>query len=424
MKNSISILGLLFFCVGSIFAQQGLFEIRPYTPATGKKAAYYKRHANSQVKKESYRAACLEAIQWVNQETKKKKQEKAKAELASILPLCMEKSAAEADMLKERTAAFKGVTTVTDLATLKALYQELEAIRESHGQLSTNLQIASNGLATSYQQDIATTDSQLKEARTKAAEMLYQQALDLEASKTQLLRTDYLEIAKTLARIPQYAQNYKDTKERYAAAKQKGTIYLAVAPFANETSYRAASTSDLRSYVIRETQKQLVQGKYIYISILSADQHQSNKANVRMELAFGSNGIERQYEEPYSREKKRTVEEGEAKTQKTYTGTMTTHRKKGIVTQSVQYRLIDLETGNTLASDMIELQAIAWSEDWYKFSGDMRALKKSEKNRVQNDGKEPAWPSNNELTQLMFNTSTIKNTVSQIILDLAKKEGR
>lgn len=420
MKNTISIFILLLFSF-NIFAQQGLFQVSPYRLTTGKKVSYYKKATEKNAKNNNLRPASLNAIQWVQLETKKKRKEKAQEQLASLLPQCLERSTTKANTIKSSTASFNGEATVTQLANLKALYQELEAIRVAHAAMSSDLQVAGLSFPTSYEPEIKQADEKLQEARSQAAEMLYQEAIKMENADTRLLRTDYLQIAKKYKRISRYAMNYKDTETRHADIKEQATIYLAISPIINNTRYSGNTTSTARTYLIQAINKELAKGQHLYVEVLPENQFENSKANVRLEMTFSNAAPFKEYREPESKTKQKKAE-GES--EEVYSGTLTKYFKESYVKQTVNYRLIDLQTGEVIASDAKDLQDTVWTELWYKFTGDKRALKKSERKALEREGKEEPWPSDSNLVQRMFNSSRITNAMSSIIMDLANKEGK
>ena len=319
MKNIISIFFLILFH-SSIFAQQGLFQVTPYSLTNGKKVAFYKRASEKNAEKNNLRAASLNAIQWVQLETKKKRKEKAKEQLATLLPKTLETSMTEANTLKSSAENFSGEATVTQLANLKALYQELEAIRVAHAAMSSDLQVTGLSFPTSYEPEIKQADEKLQEARAQAAEMLYQDAIKMENADTRLLRTDYLQIAKKYRRISRYALNYKDTETRHTAIKEPATIYLAISPIINNTRYSGNTTSTARTYLIQAINKELAKGQHPYFEVLPENQFENSKANVRLEMTFSNAAPFKEYRDPESKDKQ---QKAEGESGEVYKGTLT-----------------------------------------------------------------------------------------------------
>lgn len=424
MKPYILLIILFSFSIQIIAQQQTrLYDIPAYSVATGKKAGAHKRTMERFLKNNKIRPAALESLAWLEMEEKKKRKLKAKEKVVEVLPKALEESEAQATTLQEGTQSFKDESTVTQLAQLKALYLELEKIREAHQALPVEWQISGLSFPDNYSNEIEQADQNLQKGREQAAEMLYQKARDLQHSKPDLMRSDYVQIARTLRRISQYATDYKDVATIYPGIKENAMIYLAIPHIQNKSQYQAAHTNYSRELLYGAINKKAGSKGYHYFELLPEDQSKNQKANLRLEASFSRPSNTKEYEEPTTKEKKKTGE-GEGDKDVVYKGTMTTYSKRVYVHLTVTYQLKDLQTGKVLSSDTMEFKEHGWNTYWYTYSGDKRALSKSDKRSLETYDKEEPWPSVNDLVQMSFNSSKVADALAQIIIDYADKNGR
>lgn len=267
----------------------------------------------------------------------------------------------------------------------------------------------------SYSEQLSAARESLNTAKESAAGMHYEKgrelarSMEMEASKS---------AAKEFRYAYQYVDNYRDSKDRYVAARKLGTTRLGVSEFTNlsNSEYGNIGSTVTGSVLSRFTRSE---DEFEFFEVLDRDALNLILEEQKLSLSglmdesttaemgelTGVNSLlvgkvtqastDRQRFDPVMKQFEKEVKVGEETytdedgkekkrdIKKTVTVNMTYHRKIANATVGATFKILDVRTGRLVAADDFT-QVAEWEGDWYAYrSGDRRAIPKRYENQTE-----------------------------------------
>lgn len=190
----------------------------------------FTKKATKSLKVKDYYNASLNALNALKLQPKNRKAQE-------VLSFAFEPAAAslktKIENLQTESSSFKGDITVTKRNEIYLLYVSLRKLADGYNLISRTVKSKKYDLEFSkidYREGMANSKELLKQAKLKAAEMHYLEALILMGTDDRL---DNKNAAKKFKKAFVYVEDFKDAKTMYKEAKTKGTTHILILSLGN-----------------------------------------------------------------------------------------------------------------------------------------------------------------------------------------------
>ena len=404
---------VLLACFGFTFAQETLIPFHGYFPlkvTEDKKPVYYSKRMNNYQKNDMYSEALLYAF-YLKKYGKKRHLKKADQFLAEHFDANIESIEKMLNDLEISTQSFSNEVSAQEADKLESKYQNMLSLKSIVEELGESYQIKD------FSQQLELAKERKKDYYKKTAQMYYEQVVKGRAQASS--KATYRLMANKLTRARRY-DNRKDIIDLYEEIKVLATTRLGVGIIQNKISSSSLSISRLRDYLHNDiryhTSKEEVHLPYFKLMDNNIAMTSSG-SDILIEVTLLDMGVETSVDDPSTDEISRSEGKGDEK--QTFTGNWTTYSKRAEATVNASYRLKDTRTGKVIRSNTVS-GTYTWVTYWYSFSGDRRALKKGQKNKLEQ--KQEAYPPRSELLEPGANT-TLGN-ITEDILDYIDTIGK
>lgn len=376
IANFLLIIVLLLWFTSLLTAQPDSW-VQPYQVEADKNSGHYSSQAKSFLRKEDYRASAANAIICLSMEARKRQIKKAQESLTEALPKAFSESEKRLAHLKQATVNFSGDETANMVYEVVKIYQELIYLNKLYSGLGADQLEGFSIELKDYSQNLKDAEDQLNEVRQQAAVMHYEKGTLYNGST---LREDNLMAARAFNTANLYAPGFRDAKDRYQAAYPLAVCFLGIGEIKNTSGKGNFSLHELRKSVYDLANFYILKDKLNYFRLLSPEDGYSSQANTRFEAEITNIVISRKQEDPSTKDREEEIEENGQK--KKVKATVKFFNISAESKAEGHYTITDLQTGKLLESNPFSI-GYYWNHSWATYTGDIRALKKSDKKDVE-----------------------------------------
>lgn len=283
--------------------------------------------------------------------------------------------------MKENSLPFSGDASANSVYEIFKIYDELIYIKELYDKLTPEQKEGLSFQFKDYTNELQDAKAQLAEFSKLAASMHYKEGIQYEGSQ---LREENLIAARAFKTADLYVPSYEDTKERLQKVYPLAVCYLGIGDIKNNSGKGNFLTQELRNS-IHILSAYPIQKKYLpYFKLLSSEDGYSDKANVRFEAVITNIIVSRESNEPFTKDREEEIDDNGQK--KKVSAKVTFHGKSMQGKAEGLYSIIDLQTGKVIESKPF-MAGDSWHHSWTTFTGDIRALKKSDRRGIEDKDK-------------------------------------
>jgi hypothetical protein len=389
--NSLLIAIALFTFLPALSAQPPLWA-PPYQVEAEKNSSHYCSKAKDFLKdkNKNYRAAAANAITCLAMEPNKRQIKKALEALIEALPQAYSESEKRLAHLNQAGVPFSGDGSANMAYEVVKIYRELIYINELYSGLTPDRLEGFSFELKDYTQELQGAEERLEETRRQAAAMHYEKGRQYDGSQ---LREENLLAAKAFHMTDLYVPEYEDARQRFNAVYPLAVCYFGLGEIRNNSGKGNFLINELRNSIHALSDYPIQRKKLTYFRLLPSAEGFSNKANVRFEAEISNIVFNRKEGDPSTKEREAEIEENGQK--KKVKATITFRNRSAEAKAEGHYTITDLQTGQVMESKPFTA-GYSWYHSWATYSGDIRALKKSEKKEVED--KDKPYPTDQSLT--------------------------
>ncbi len=365
---------------------------------------------------------------------------KAQEVLSKSYELAVDDINERINMLKKSSRDFTGDETVVERARIITLYKTLQKLDKMLGRVQKMVKSPKydiNFERIEILNDLQRADESYREAVKQAAEMHYNKG---DKYYRQGGRENFKKAAKEFKKALKYIKGYKDAEQRYADARKKGTMRIAIFAFDNKTGNMAYGAvgeqlaDQLSAKLFKDPEAME------FVEIVSRDELGRIMAehNLNMSSAMNQNSIAKYGKimgvhiiivgkitqvsathQPAIHDAPRTVsrrvvvgqeayvnKNGKRRTRNVYGevyARVYEHHKSSKAILAGSYKVLDVETGKILDQDQFTEEYV-WENKWITFTGDERAVRVP----AGYDYNEKNPPATFEMTNMLVNSLSEK----------------
>lgn len=383
---------LTFSLLSSSVFSNGLPIYRAYAPVKliidDKKPKFYKKQMKGLQEAGKYEGALCYAL-LLREHGKKKQRKIAEKFLAEHFENNLKMVATSIDSLKKQTEAFNDELNAQAASRLWCHYKDMVSLKQLVDEYGDTYKVPID-----YSDQAVKTKEVKADYFKKTAQMYFDEVTAAQPAATS--KGDYKPLARKLSRALKY-ENRRDILDLYGKVKKLATTTFGVGKVTDRVTNSAVVVGSIRVALYNEIKSSLSRNNIPFLELMPNDKSRTtNGAELVVEIVVENRNIQTSKDTPETKdlEKKKEVGEGDAKQVKTYKAKFTTYGKKAEVTLQGMYIIRERATGKTIRTDNIT-GAYTWSDYWYSYSGDIKALSKSQKRKVEQ--KESAYPPDGEL---------------------------
>lgn len=358
----------------------------PYSAEIGKNFGFYQRKLKSELKRQHYRRAAINAVHALNQAQKKKRTQKTSEILTALYPISVQHTEQSINTLKEK---LKQTTDIDRSVALRyeiwRTYVEFNSLLDSYTKLPSEKQVADTREQPQQAAQEAAWEA-FTTSKQQAAIFHYRNALaipDAPHWETRLARARAIKIAS------QYQPEHPNINAALAKTQRKGQVKIGIAPIDNRSSHQ--SISELGYSAISNVRSEVGGKGYSFIQIVEANE----QPDVLMRLTITDVRFSKPSVSSYETQHQEVIDE---KKEIVARATMTTYTKSIAAHIEYIYTALDTATGDVLSKQTSTIRDIGvFSDTWYSYKGDKRAFGKSDLRKVTEYTQPANVPSRDDL---------------------------
>jgi len=394
MKYHIQALCLLltFSLLSSSLFSNGLPIYRAYAPVKlvidDKKPKFYKKQMKDLQEAGKYEGALCYAF-LLREHGKRKQTKIADKFLAEHFENNLKMVAESIDSLNKQTEVFNDELSAQAASRLWCHYKDMVSLKQLVDKYGGAYKVPVD-----YTDQATKTEQVKTDYFKKTAQMYFDEVVAVEPAAAS--KADYKPLARKLRRALKY-ENRRDILDLYGKVKKLATTTFGVGKATDRVTNSAVVIGEIRGVLYSEIKNSISRSSIPFLELMPNDKSMtSDGADLVVEIVVENRNIQTSKDTPTTEdlEKTKKVGEGEAERVETYKAKYTTYGKKANVTLQGVYIIKERTTGKTIRSDNIT-GTYTWSDYWYSYSGNIKALSKSQKRKVEQ--KESPYPPDGEL---------------------------
>ncbi len=435
----------LLIIVSFLFSSETLAQTSIFQPKKNRKTLGYLTSAKKALKNKHYYKAMANASCALNSKPKKRQIKKINSVMEKGYATFLQENQEKIDALKKTSSTIEKDEHINQRRQIINHYQKLIFVKNELAKVPADLmgKISITKDQTDHSANLATAEKKLEEGKKEMMEIHYVLGKDMFEKSTH--RKEFKKAGRQLAKIFRYEKKYKDAADLYVKSTEKGKTKMSV-HFFDLPSQRMVTKmkgSQLENQITRKLYDKVNAnpffslypndsgGMIIYDPAegMAGYNKAANKSNTardkREGVHYQLSGLIIDCEIVHNQRdldpttSTKTIKKKTQKGDKDDPGIKVTakvqvHSKTSSAKITISYKIIDTATGEVVETKRI-VGSAPWVYEWGTYTGDKRALSKSDKLFVEKKPKRP--PSDKELIKDSSNklAERIANEVHGII---------